>query len=129
MRRVLLIEDDASQAEALQQVLQTTGVEIEVANTGMDGLEKARRLRPNLVLCDIGLPDIDGSEVARRIRDDPELRSTRLIALSAHSLPEDREEAGHAGFDEYIVKPPPFDALERLVADGDASTRTVPRRG
>jgi CheY-like chemotaxis protein len=128
LRRVLLIEDDTEQAEALQQVLETTPVEIDLAHSGAEGLEKVRKLRPTLVLCDIGLPDMDGNEVARRIRADPELRTTRLVALTAHATAGDKQASGDAGFDGYIVKPPPFEALEKLVS-GECTKVEPPRQG
>jgi two-component system CheB/CheR fusion protein len=123
MKRVLLIEDDPNQAEALQAVLQTTGVAIDVATSGNQGVEMAQRIVPDLVLCDIGLPDIDGDEVARRIRADPKLGSTLLFALSARALAEDHERSRLAGFDGYIVKPPALDALEKLVASEPRARR------
>src|SRR5580704_15006448 len=117
-KRVLVIEDDVAQAEAIKEALETPENIIDVAFNGTEGLEKARRFRPDILVCDIGLPDIDGDEVARRMRADPELRSVRLVALSARSPAEEGERSRRAGFDDYVVKPPSFDALQKLLAEG-----------
>jgi CheY-like chemotaxis protein len=86
---------------------------VRVARDGRSGLELARELRPDIVLCDIGLPDIDGYEVARTLRRDDALRGTRLIALTGYAQPEDRQRAREAGFDAHLAKPPDIDALAR----------------
>jgi CheY-like chemotaxis protein len=114
-RKVLVIEDDVQQAEALTEALQLTGCAIEKALTGNEGVEKARRLHPDVILCDIRLPDIDGFEVARRIRADPDLSRSRLLALSAYAFPEHREQSERAGFEAHLVKPPSFEDLEHWV--------------
>jgi two-component system CheB/CheR fusion protein len=113
--RVLLIEDDVEQAEALKGALVATSRVIEVARSGAEGIEKARSLHPDIVICDIGLPDIEGYEVARQIRADPILRSSRLVALTVEALPEDRERSRRAGFDEHLAKPPSFEVLDQEI--------------
>jgi CheY-like chemotaxis protein len=118
MKRVLLIEDDLEQAEVLKESLKTPDSVVELAVSGVEGIETARQFHPDVVVCDIGLPDIDGDEVARRMRADPQLRSIRLVALSAHALPEDREKSKRAGFDEHLTKPPSFDDLHNQIAKG-----------
>ena len=125
-RRVLLIEDDEQQAEALEEALQLTGCAIEVALTGADGVEKAHREHPDIILCDIRLPDIDGFEVARRIRADPELHSVRLLALSAYAFPEHRKQSELAGFEAHLVKPPSFDDLEKWILDDTPRAQESP---
>jgi CheY-like chemotaxis protein len=72
---------------------------VRIARDGRSGLELARELHPDVVLCDIGLPDMDGYEVARALRRDGALRATRLVAPSGYALPEDRQRAHDAGFD------------------------------
>lgn len=114
--RVLVIEDDVEQAEALKEALLAKGRVIEVANSGIEGIQKARIFHPDIVICDIGLPDIQGHEVARRMRADPELRSSRLVALTVEALPEDKEQSKAAGFDEHVSKPPSFDVLDQEIA-------------
>jgi CheY-like chemotaxis protein len=127
-KRVLVIEDDQQQAEALQEALELTGCTIDVAFTGCEGLEKARALHPDVIVCDIRLPDIDGFEVARRIRADPELKTTRLLALSAYAFPQHRKQSEQAGFEAHLVKPPSFDELETWVAAAPRRDEASPPR-
>jgi two-component system CheB/CheR fusion protein len=87
------------------------GHRVHVATDGRAGIAKAREFNPEVILCDIGLPDIDGYEFARTLRADDALRSTRLIALSGYAQPEDRRLASEAGFDDFIPKPSALDAL------------------
>ena len=89
---------------------------VELAYSGEDGVAKARRFRPDVILCDIGLPGMDGYEVAREARDDPALREARLIALSGYAAPQDVARALEAGFDAHLAKPPTLDAIEEALA-------------
>ncbi len=115
-RRCLIIEDNVDAAESLSLLLQLTGHEADVAFDGSAGLEKARSFRPEVVLCDIGLPgSLDGYGVARAFRADPELRSAFLIALTGYGQEEDRRRALEAGFDTHLTKPADLDALRRLL--------------
>jgi two-component system CheB/CheR fusion protein len=114
-RRILVIEDNLDARQSLAEVLSLHGHEVHQARDGLEGIAMARALRPDVVLCDIGLPDVDGYHVARRLRGDEELRSTHLVALSGHARPEDRRRAGEAGFDAHLAKPPPLEELQRLL--------------
>jgi CheY-like chemotaxis protein len=76
-------------------------------------LRIARKQRPDVMVCDIGLPDINGYEVARAVRREETLRGTRLVALTGYAQPEDRERAREAGFDAHVAKPPDLEELER----------------
>jgi CheY-like chemotaxis protein len=116
-KRVLVIEDDPEQAEALSEALALTGCAIDVALAGVPGVEKARDTHPDIIVCDIRLPDIDGFEVARRIRADPALGNTHLVALSAYAFPQHRRQSEEAGFDAHLVKPPSFEDLERCIGE------------
>jgi len=78
--------------------------------------ELVRRTRPEVVICDIGLPDIDGCEVARTLRADEDLRSACLVALSGYAQPEDKQRAQEAGFDSHLSKPGSLDELNELLA-------------
>ena len=116
-RRCLVIEDNVDAAESLALLLQLAGHEAEVAFDGASGLEKARSFRPDIVLCDIGLPGgLDGHGVARALRADPELRSAFLIALTGYGQEEDRRRALEAGFDAHLTKPADIDELKRMLA-------------
>jgi PAS domain S-box-containing protein len=113
---VLVIEDNVDAALTVAEVLELEGHLVHVATDGRSGIAKARELLPDVVLCDIGLPDVDGYEVARTLRADERLRSTRLIALSGYAQPEDRARAREAGFDAHLGKPAPLDQLTALIA-------------
>jgi CheY-like chemotaxis protein len=99
-------------------VLATEGHRVHIATDGRSGLERAHELRPEIVLCDIGLPDIDGYELARRLRREEAFRSTRLVAVSGYAQPEDRRRALEAGFDAHVAKPAPLDELLASLAAG-----------
>jgi CheY-like chemotaxis protein len=114
--QVLVIEDNLDAAHSVADVLTLEGHRVHVATSGTSGIAKARELKPAVILCDIGLPDVDGYEVARTIRADEALRSTRLIAVSGYAQPEDRQRAARAGFDMHIPKPPSMDVLLAAVA-------------
>jgi CheY-like chemotaxis protein len=114
-RCVLIIEDNIAVAESLRSVLELFGHTIYVAYNGYDGVEKAREIKPHVVLCDISLPKIDGYEVAKMLKADKELSSAYLIALSGYSGSENIEKAHAAGFDHYLTKPPDLNALEQLL--------------
>jgi CheY-like chemotaxis protein len=114
--RVLVIEDNVDAAETLRELLLMWGHEVEVALDGAAGLERTRLLRPDVVLCDIGLPVMDGYEVARAIRSDPALASTFLVAVTGYALPEDQRRASEAGFSRHLAKPVALETIEALLA-------------
>jgi CheY-like chemotaxis protein len=117
-RRVLVIEDDLDVADGLQSALAIDEHNVMVARSGPEGLERARAFAPDVVLCDIGLPGMNGYDVARAFRADDALRSTFLIALSGYAQAEDVDRARAAGFDEHVAKPPAIDRLERIFKAG-----------
>jgi len=102
--RVLVVEDNRDAAESLRRLLYHSGYEVAVAFTGQDGLLAAKRMRPHVVLCDIGLPDTNGFVVASTLRKE-EGPGLRLIAVTAYGQDEDRRRALEAGFDLHLVKP------------------------
>jgi PAS domain S-box-containing protein len=114
-RTVLVIEDNVDAGQTLAEVLELQGHHARVARDGRTGLKLAHELRPEVVLCDIGLPDIDGYEVARVLRCDEALRATRLVALSGYAQPEDQQRAREAGFDAHLAKPPDIEELAKLL--------------
>lgn len=115
-RRVLVVDDNLDAADSLQELLSFENHEVEVAYNGFDALEKARRFRPDVLLCDIGLPDMDGYDVARAFRNDTELQSVLLVALSGYALPDDQRRAREAGFTLHIAKPPRLEQLQALLS-------------
>lgn len=116
-RRVLVIEDNTDAANSLREALVLGGHEVEVAYDGRAGVAKARAFRPEIVLCDIGLPGMDGYQVAQVLRSDQAFRGTRLLALSGYALPEDVQRALDAGFEQHLAKPPSLHRLEELLAE------------
>jgi PAS domain S-box-containing protein len=113
--RVLVVEDNPDSAESLRMLLDLSGFEVEVANTGPAGVDAAARFRPHAVVCDIGLPGLDGYQVAQILRKQPELAGTRLIAVSGYGRPEDVEKARRAGFNNHMTKPvDPYDLIGQL---------------
>jgi len=115
-RRIVVIEDNVDAADTLRLMLEMAGHEVSVVASGEEGAAQAARLRPDVVLSDIGLPGrMNGHDVAQALRRDPSLRSTRLIALSGFDQEEDRRRALEAGFDHYVVKPFDYDDLEPML--------------
>jgi two-component system CheB/CheR fusion protein len=115
-RRVLVIEDNEDAAEMLREMLLLWGHEVEVAHGGREGLARARRFKPEVVLCDLGLPELDGYAVAQALRADPELGSAFRVALTGYASLEDRRRAIAAGFHRHLAKPVPVDVLEELLS-------------
>jgi CheY-like chemotaxis protein len=114
-RRVHVIEDNVDAADSLRDVLEFGEHEVAVANNGPEGIARAREFRPDVVLCDIGLPGMDGYEVARAFRTDDALKSAYLVALTGYALPEDLQRAAEAGFERHLAKPPAIAALEEVL--------------
>lgn len=110
-RRILVIDDNNDAREALVVLLQLAGHELHEAADGLSGLDSVSRLRPDVVFADIGLPGIDGFELARRIRANE--AGPRLVALTGYDHPDQRRRGAEAGFDAYLVKPVEVDALLR----------------
>ncbi len=122
-RRVLVIEDNADAADTLREMLELWGHEVAVAHDGRAGLAQARVFAPDVVLCDIGLPEMDGYEVARAIRADPEIASTFLVAVTGYALPEDQRRAAEAGFVRHLGKPVPIEVMEEVIATAPRAAR------
>ncbi len=113
---VLVVEDGADAREALRLLLECSGHRVEVAADGRRGIELALAGRPDVALVDIGLPGVDGYEVARRVRAEPAGKGIRLIALTGYGQPEDVRRALEAGFDAHLTKPVDPDALAAVLA-------------
>ena len=115
-RRILIIEDNVDAADTLREALQLCEHEVEVAYSGSEGLERAHEYRPEVVLCDIGLPGMNGYEVARALRASGAFNDILMVALSGYALPEDLMRAKEAGFDRHLAKPPSLEQLDELLA-------------
>jgi two-component system CheB/CheR fusion protein len=110
-RRVLIIDDDTDGAEALSLLLRSAGHETEVAPDGETGVERAARIKPDVILVDIGLPDMDGYDVARELRKRPDARQALMIAVTGYGAEVDVRKSEEAGFDEHMTKPVNLDLL------------------
>ena len=110
-RRVLVVDDNEDAAASLGELLELWGHEVQTAYDGKHALAMARTWQPEIVLLDIGLPGMDGYEVAQRLREDPATSSAFLIAITGYGQEEDRRRSQEAGFDQHLTKPV---ALERL---------------
>ncbi|MBA4065218.1 MAG: hypothetical protein C0501_16195 [Isosphaera sp.] len=115
-RRVLVVDDNEDAADALATLLSLTGYDARAAHGGPAGLAAADAFRPEVVLTDLGMPGLDGYELARRLRARPEFRDTVLVALTGWGQDDDRRRTAEAGFDHHLVKPVAPDALHRLLA-------------
>jgi CheY-like chemotaxis protein len=106
-------------------LLRRFGHEVETAHSGTSGLQVARQWRPDVVLCDLGLPEMDGYELAGCLRRDPALAAARLIAVSGYGQDEDRRRSEAAGFDLHLTKPLDPSELQRLLTDTNPATQRL----
>jgi len=111
--RVLVIEDNKDVADTLKLLLVEEGHEVLVAQNGTEGLDRAKEFKPDLLLCDIGLPGMDGYEVARSFRTDADLKNVYLVSLTGYARPKDIQKAKEAGFHHHLAKPV---SLEKIKA-------------
>ena len=103
--RVLVVEDNHDSAQSLKKLLELCGYSVTVAYSSREGLEAAKRTRPDIVLCDIGLPDSDGYVLATALRTNPVTARARLIAVTAYGSEHDKKRSREAGFQLHLVKP------------------------
>jgi PAS domain S-box-containing protein len=122
--RVLVVDDNCDAAESLAMLLQMLGAEVRVVFSGSDALETLRTYNADVVLLDIGMPIMDGYEVARRIRERSELTGITLIALTGWGQDEDRRRSQSAGFDYHLIKPADPKKLETLLTSLDRGSDT-----
>jgi CheY-like chemotaxis protein len=113
--KVLVVDDNVDAAETLGLLLASEGHEVVVEHESLRALERARSVRPDVCLLDIGLPGIDGRELARRLRADPATAAALLVAITGYGQQKDRDEAFAAGFHHHLVKPLDFERLLGLL--------------
>jgi len=118
-KRVLIVEDNQDAGEMYRLLVELAGHEAMLAENGKRGLELLKSIRPDIALVDIGLPGLDGYEVARRFRAEPGGDRVLLVALTGYSASTDRDRSRQAGFDLHLVKPVDPQAL-KLLLDGAA---------
>jgi CheY-like chemotaxis protein len=109
---VLVVDDNRDAADSLALLLQLKGHEVRVALSGAEALRVARTYTPDAVFLDLGMPGMDGYQVARRLRQQPGMAGVVLAALTGWGQPEDRQRSSQAGFDYHFVKPPEQNALD-----------------
>ncbi len=115
-RRILLIEDNLDAAETTCMLLERKGHNVRLAYTGAEGIALAREFMPHIILCDIGLPGMDGYQVVRTMRLDPDLHATSIVALTGYGRDKDRQQAQEAGFDMHLTKPIDARNLQSVLA-------------
>jgi len=118
--RVLVVDDNADAAQMLAALLEVQGHAVSVEYDGRGALARARNEHPDVLLLDIGLPDMDGYELARRLRAQPENAGATLVALTGYGQKQDRQEARQAGFDHYLVKPADLNEVNEVLAQAEA---------
>ncbi len=123
--RILVVDDLAPSAETLMTLLEMEGFEVRVAHEGQDALRIAREFQPEVVLLDIGLPGMNGFEVAHGLRSQPESKDALLIALTGYGEAESRARSAQAGFDFHMVKPADVDLLLTMLADPQEARKSV----
>jgi CheY-like chemotaxis protein len=125
--RVIVIEDNRATADSLRELLDLSGHEVRVAYDGHDGVRAAREWPPEVVLCDIGLPGLDGYGVAAALRAHPGTARARLIAITAYGSDEARRRSREVGFERHFVKPVDPIVLLDLLADLRPRAEDAPR--
>jgi CheY-like chemotaxis protein/nitrogen-specific signal transduction histidine kinase len=124
-RRILLVDDTPAATHVLGKLLEKMGQRVQTANDGLTALERVRREQPDLVISDIAMPDMDGYELARRLRQEPGLECLPLVALTGYGQDSDKQQAREAGFSHHLVKPVSLEALQYLLA----SLGSIPKEG
>jgi CheY-like chemotaxis protein len=122
---VLLVDDNQDAATVLAEMLEQLGYKVRVAYDGPQALAALETFTPALALLDIGLPVMDGYEVARAIRSDPELSSAFLVAVTGYASHDDARRAAGAGFDRHLGKPVPVEVLEEVLATAPSQGRAA----
>lgn len=120
--RILVVDDNIDSAESLAVLLRLSGHEVATVACGTDALTYAVDFQPKVVILDIGLPDIDGYEVARRLRGMSEMRHAKLVAVTGYGQDEDRKHSRMAGFDYHFLKPVDFDAISEVLTTVSSSS-------
>ena len=116
-RRILVVDDNRDSADSLAMLLKLTGHDVHTAHDGLEAVEAAATLQPDVILLDIGMPRLNGYEAARRIREQQRHKGLTLVALTGWGQEEDRRRSEEAGFDSHLVKPVDLAALTKLLAE------------
>jgi CheY-like chemotaxis protein len=122
LKRVLVVDDNRDAADSLGMLLQFLGAEVHVVHDGPSALKAIKTFKPEVVLLDIGMPEMNGLEVARRLREDPEERGVTLVALTGWGQREDRRRTHEAGFDYHLVKPADMGMLQSILSQAEGES-------
>jgi CheY-like chemotaxis protein len=114
-RKVLLVDDNADAVAVIAAWLKHVGHEVHEARDGFTATELARRVRPDFLFLDLGLPGLDGLSVARQLRQDPQLKGMRIVAMTGSGREDDRQAAREAGIDQYLLKPIDLEFVRSLL--------------
>jgi CheY-like chemotaxis protein len=117
MKRILVADDKPSSRELIRVVMEKSGYQVEEAADGRQALERARTWRPDLILLDLQMPQLDGFAVLQELRSDPGFTGTPVVALTAYAMQGDREKAIDAGFTSYVTKPVNLAELRKQIAE------------
>ena len=128
-RRFLVVDDNLDAATSLAMMLEQGGNETRTASDGVQAVELAERFQPDVVLLDIGLPKLNGYEVARKIREQPWGKAMLLVALTGWNQDQTQQKSAEAGFDHHLIKPVSAAALLKLLAEAPAAVRGTPSDG
>jgi CheY-like chemotaxis protein len=120
---VLLAEDNVDNLEMVSNYLRLLGFEVHTAQDGLEAVALAQAYRPDIIIMDVQMPELDGLEATRRLRADPTLRLTPIIALTALAMPGDRERCLDAGMDDYLSKPLGLSELHKSLTSWIKRTR------
>lgn len=120
---MLVVDDNVDAAESLAMLLRATGHDVRTAHDGPTALEAADAFLPHAVLLDIGLPKLNGYEVARRLRQRPAFQKALLVAMTGYGQDSDQQQARAAGFDHHLVKPADHAVLMKLLAGVQSTAR------
>jgi two-component system, chemotaxis family, CheB/CheR fusion protein len=121
-RRILVVDDNSDVADSLAMLLRLEGHEVEIAYSALGTFEAVQRFSPDVIFLDIGLPQMDGYEIARRLRADPPAKRVHLIALTGYGQEHDRERAREAGFGAHLVKPADIETVNQILASFQRGT-------
>lgn len=122
---MLVVDDNVDAAESIAKILRLFGHEASCAYDGLSALSAAQAYRPDVIVLDIGLPGMDGYEVARRLRENAAFKRTPLVAITGYGQDEDRMQSEQAGFDRHLTKPVDPDALQALLTSFPARPEEV----
>lgn len=127
-KKILVVDDNPDAAELVSSLLETQGHEVATAHTPREAIGIAGRFQPDVAFLDIGLPEMDGFELAARLRSLPELRDCRLVAITGYDDAEDRRQSQRVGFEAHLVKPISLDTLNQVILGESASEQLVSSR-